>query len=217
MSDLPQPAPIPAIDPALLGRWRRVPVAVLVDLAPECQIDIAIRPLRPAGLQPALFGRAVTARCDVPDFGAVLRAIALIEPGDVLMIDAGASAAWAVIGEILGGHLHRIGASGIVCDGAVRDSAALAGLADFPVYARHVNPLGPVGAQGKQVNQRVTIGGCQIAAGDLVLGDADGLAALSPARAAELIDLAEAKLALEAEWISRLGADEPIERVFGLR
>ena len=65
----PSLAEVPA---DLLARWRRIPVAVAADLAPERQIDPAIRPLRPPGGQPALFGRAVTVRCDPPDFGGVL-------------------------------------------------------------------------------------------------------------------------------------------------
>ncbi|SMO40917.1 RraA family protein [Paracoccus laeviglucosivorans] len=200
----------------LLNRWRKIPVPVIVDLAPECQIDIAIRPLMPAGQQPPLFGRAVTARCAPPDFGAVLRAIGQINAGEVLVIDAAGEAAWAMIGDVLGGHLHRIGAAGIVCDGAVRDTGNLAGMAGLSVYSRHINPRGPTGAAKGEVNAPVTIGGRPIAPGDLIVGDDDGLAALTPADQERLIDAAEAKLALEAEWIRRLASDEPIGQIFGL-
>ncbi|MTH65570.1 RraA family protein [Paracoccus shanxieyensis] len=200
----------------LLERWRRIPVPVVVDLAPESQIDIAIRPLRPAGLQHVLFGQAVTARCTPPDFGAVLRAIAVIQPGQVLVIDAAGESGWAMIGDVLGGHLHRIGAAGIVCDGAVRDTGNLVGMAGLSIYARHVNPRGPVGASGDQVNLPVTIGGCAVSPGDLLIGDDDGLAALTPAQMQRLIEPAEAKMQLEAEWIRRLAASEPIAQVFGL-
>ena len=64
-----------------IDRWRAVPVAVAVDLGRDIgQIDPAIRPLHPAGRQPRLFGRAVTARCEPPDFGAVLYALELVGP-----------------------------------------------------------------------------------------------------------------------------------------
>lgn len=202
--------------PELLARWRAIPVAVIVDHAPECQIDIALRPLRPAGQNPGLFGRAVTARCAAPDFGPVLRAIGLITAGEVLVIDAAGESGWAMIGDVLGGHLHRIGAAGIVCDGAVRDTGTLAGMAGLAVYARHVNPRGPTAAAGTEVNGTVTIGGRAVSPGDLIIGDDDGLAALTPAEAAALIDRCEAKLVLEAEWIRRLAAGETLDAVFGL-
>ena len=69
---------VPASDltDAEVERWRNIPVAVAVDMSrPKGQIDPAIRPLLPAGRQPRLFGRAVTALCEPPDFGAVLLAI----------------------------------------------------------------------------------------------------------------------------------------------
>lgn len=202
--------------PELLSRWRAIPVPVIVDHAPECQIDIALRPLRPAGQNPALFGRAVTARCTAPDFGPVLRAIDLIRPGEVLVIDAAGESGWAMIGDVLGGHLHRIGVAGIVCDGAVRDTGNLAGMEGLAVYARHINPRGPKGASGTEVNGPVTIGGRAVSAGDLIVGDDDGLAALTPAEAEALIERCEAKVALEVEWVRRLGAGETLNAVFGL-
>lgn len=202
--------------PALLNRWRAIPVPVIVDHAPECQIDIALRPLRPAGQNPALFGCAVTARCTPPDFGAVLRAIDLIRAGEVLVIDAAGEAGWAMIGDVLGGHLHRLGVAGIVCDGAVRDTGNLAAMEGLAVYARHVNPRGPKSAEGAEVNGPVTIGGRAVSAGDLIIGDDDGLAALTPAEAEALIARCEAKVALEVEWVGRLAAGETLDAVFGL-
>lgn len=203
------------ISAELADRWRRIPVAVIVDLAAECQIDIAIRPLCAPGQQPPLFGRAVTARCAPPDFGAVLRALARIRAGEVLVIDAASVAEWAMIGDVLGGHLYGIGGAGIVCDGAVRDTANLARMPGFSVFARHVNPRGPAGVVGTDVNVPVTIGGCPVRPGDLIIGDDDGLAALTPAHAADLIERAEAKLVLEAEWTRRLAAGEAIGKIFG--
>ena len=201
---------------ALLDRWRRIPVAVTVDLTPSHQVDPAIRPLRPAGQQPALFGRAVTARCTPPDFGAVLHAVGAITAGEVLVIDAGGRTSHAMIGDILGGHLHRQGAAGLVCDGAVRDVAGLAAMKGLSVYSRAVNPLGPTTAHRGEVNGAVKLGGITVAPGDLLMGDDDGLVALPPPLLARLIDAAEAKLRLEAEWTARLTAGEPIRKIFKL-
>lgn len=205
--------PIPE---GLLARWRHIPVAVAADLTPSHQIDPAIRPLRPVGQQVALFGRAVTARSTPPDFGAVLHAVGVIGPGEVLMIDAGAQVSHAMIGDILGGHLFRQGAAGLVCDGAVRDVAGLAAMPTLPVYARAVNPLGPTTARIGEVNGGIMIGGIAVAPGDLIIGDDDGLVALPPALLPQLIDAAEAKLRLEAEWTARLAAGEPVRDIFRL-
>jgi regulator of RNase E activity RraA len=202
---------------AEIAPWRSIPVSIAVDLARDIgQIDPAIRPLRPPGQQPPLFGRAVTALCEPPDFGAVLRALDVIGPGDVLVIAAGGVREFAMIGEILSGHLRRRGAAGLVCDGAVRDVATLAAFDDFSVYTRWITPRGPTGAALGSVNVPVIVGGARVAPGDLILGDDDGLVALSPENVRGRLAAAQAKVAKEAEWIAGLEAGRSVKDVFGL-
>lgn len=209
--------PPQALTEAETERWRAVPVAVAVDLGHDAgQIDPAIRPLRPAGSQPRLFGWAVTVRCDAPDFGAVLHALDVITAGQVLVIDAGGHRDTAMIGDILSGHLRAKGVAGLICDGAVRDTGTLAGWDDFSVFARWITPRGPTGADRGAVNLPVVVGGCLVSPGDLVIGDDDGLVALTPATVRHRIGDAEAKLAREAGWISALAAGRPASEVFGL-
>jgi 4-hydroxy-4-methyl-2-oxoglutarate aldolase len=207
----------PGLAPAEIERWRTVPVAVAVDLGRDVgQIDPAIRPLRPAGQQPPLIGRAVTACCEPPDFGAVLYALDLIEPGDVLLIAAAGHPETAMIGEILGGHLRRRGGRGVVCDGAIRDVAELSKWSDFSVYARSITPRGPSSAERGAVNLPVVVGGRLVTPGDLIIGDDDGLVALSPAAVRARIGDAEARLAREAGWQTSLGGGRSVAETFGL-
>ena len=64
------------LDAAEVERWRQVPVAIAVDVTEAaCQVDPLSARLRPPGQQPRLFGRALTALCEPPDFGAVLHAL----------------------------------------------------------------------------------------------------------------------------------------------
>ncbi|MEH6648389.1 RraA family protein [Sulfitobacter sp.] len=205
------------LTPAEIARWVPVPTTIAVDLVLGAgQIDPAIRPLRPAGLQPRLFGQAVTVRCEAPDFGAVLHALDVIEQGQVLVIDAGGHRDTAMIGDILSGHLRNKGVAGLICDGAVRDTGTLGGWDNFPVFSRWITPRGPIGAERGSVNLPVVIGGCLVAPGDLVIGDDDGLVALSPQATRTLIAGAEAKLIREAECISALASGKSAADVFGL-
>lgn len=198
-------------------RWRAIPTAVTVDLVREAgQIDPAIRPLRPAGLQPRLFGQAVTVRCEAPDFGAVLQALDVILRGQVLVIDAGGYRDAAMIGDILSGHLRAKGVVGVVCDGAVRDTGTLGGWDDFAVYSRWINPRGPSGGELGAINVPVKIGGACVAPGDLVIGDDDGLVSLTPQNVRALIADAEAKLVRESDWTRALAAGKTAVEVFGL-
>jgi len=202
---------------AEIEAWRGVPVAVAVDLARDIgQIDPAIRPLNPPGRQPALFGRAVTALCEPPDFGAVVHALERVGPGDVLMIAAAGNAEFAMIGDILCGHLRNRGCAGLVCDGAVRDVGTLAGWPDFSVFTRFVTPRGPASFERGAVDLPVVIGGRLVTPGDLVIGDDDGLVALSPAAVRERIGAARAKMDKETHWIADLAAGRSVAETFGL-
>jgi regulator of RNase E activity RraA len=206
----------PDLTEAEIAAWRDIPVAVAVDLSPESQIDPAIRPINPPGRQPRLFGRAVTVAVTPPDFGAVVHALEHVGSGQVLMIAAGGDTVTAMIGEILSGHLRNRGAAGVVCDGAVRDVATLSAWPDFAVYSRSVTPRGPTSAEHGTINAPVTIGGRKVSAGDLVIGDDDGLIALSPATARAHIANAKARLAREAAWIRDLATGRTVVETFGV-
>jgi regulator of RNase E activity RraA len=211
------PSPTTTMGAAEIEAWRDIPVAVAVDLMGGTgQIDPAIRPLNPPGRQPRLFGRAVTVRCEPPDFGAVVRVLDIAGPGDVVMIAAGGDADTAMIGEILGGHLRRRGCAGLVCDGAVRDVATLAGWPDFSVHTRSVTPRGPLSAARGEINAPVVLGGQVVNPGDLVIGDDDGLIVLSPEAVRSRIGDAQARLALEAGWIESLAGGRTAVETFGV-
>ncbi len=210
-------APDDDLTQAEIDAWRNVPVAVAVDLARNTgQIDPAIRPLNPPGRQKRLFGRAVTVFCEPPDFGSVVHALDVVKPGDVLMISAGGQKDFAMIGDILGGHLRRIGCVGIVCDGAVRDVGELASWSDFSVFSRFITPRGPASAERGTINAPVVIGGALVTPGDLVIGDDDGVVALSPAVVRGRIADAQKKIGLEAEWQAQLAGGRSAAQTFGL-
>ena len=209
--------PVDTLSQAEIARWEQIPVAVAVDISDAaCQIDPAIRPLCPPGHQPRLFGRAVTALCEPPDFGAVLLALDLIRPGDVLVIAANGDAQTAMLGEILGGQLRRLGGRGVVCDGAIRDVAQLARWPEVSIFARAITPRGPTSMERGVVNAAVTIGGRLVSPGDLLIGDDDGLAALSPADIRGYIAAAEAKLAREGAWQASLAGGHSVAETLGL-
>ncbi|MGI9373857.1 MAG: RraA family protein [Hyphomicrobiales bacterium] len=197
-------------------RWRKIPVSIAVDLQRNgCEIDPDIRPLRAAGQQPRLFGRAVTCVTAPPDFGPVLYASDLVGPGDVLVIAAAGHRETAMIGEIVSGYLRSRGGVGVVVDGAVRDVDAMAQWDDFATFTRWTTPRGPAGLDHGDINIPVTVGGRRVSPGDVIMGDDDGLAALSPEFMAAHIEAAEAKLSLEAQWEAGL-AKGTIAETFNL-
>ena len=136
--------------------------------------------------------------------------------GDVVVIDAGANLQSAVVGEHLCGVARRRGLAGLIANGAVRDVAALAAWADFPVFALGRTARGPVSIERGAVNVNVVCGGVPVRPYDLVLGDDDGLIVIPREEAEDWLVKAREKLALEQQWERRLSAGESMLKVFGI-
>jgi len=144
------------------------------------------------------------------------RAIEEIRPGEVLVIEARGEATAGTIGDILALRAQVRGAAGIVTDGAIRDSAALAGL-DIPVYHAAVHPA-VLGRRHVPWETGVTVAcaGVTIQPGDILVGDADGVIVLPPDRAAEILAEAREQERQEQFVAERVAAGESIDGLFPL-
>ena len=97
--------------------------------------------------------------------------------GAVLVVDGGGSLHAALVGDVIAGYAQRSGWAGLVVHGAVRDSAALAGI-DLGIKALGSNPRksGKTGAGSTDVP--VTFGGVTFQPGDVLHADDDGIVLL---------------------------------------
>jgi RraA family protein len=152
-----------------------------------------------------MVGTAFTVRTRPGDNLMVHKAIDIAAPGDVIVVDAGGSLDNAIIGELMAGWAAKRGLAGFVIDGAIRDSEALAD-ADFPVYAAGVNHRGPWKDGPGEINVPVSIDGMVVRPGDLVAGDPDGVVAISPEDAAQVIAAAEAQNKKEQAAMAAIAA-----------
>lgn len=178
-----------------------------VDTTAICDADKSTRVLdsaiRPRSAEPRIFGPAFTVRCR-GDFLAVLRAVETAAPGDVLVVDGG-GADIAFAGELFArGALVR-GLGGIIVDGGYRDIAYVRGCA-LPVYSRFVTPMAGTTSQLGQLQIPVRCGGVEVAPGDLILADAEGVIVVDPERIAALLDAAAAVKEAEAKLVVLLAA-----------
>ena len=144
------------------------------------------------------------------------RAIEEIRPGEVLVIEARGDPTAGTIGDILGLRAQVRGAVGIVTDGAIRDSVALAGL-EIPVYHAAVHPA-VLGRRHVPWETGVTVAcaGATIQPGDILVGDADGVVVLPPPIAAEVLAEAKEQERQEEFIASRVALGEPLDGLFPL-
>jgi regulator of RNase E activity RraA len=135
--------------------------------------------LRPYHRTGRLIGRAVTVKTAPGDNLMVHKAMDMAEPGDVILVDAGAYLLSAVVGELMSATAARKGIAGFVIDGAIRDSEVL-GKGDFGVFARGVAHRGPFREGPGEVNVPICIDGMVTMPGDLIVADHDGVLAIRP-------------------------------------
>lgn len=197
--------------------WRAVPSAVIADrLSGRGHADPRIRPIRPFAPGTRMVGSAVTAWCEAADYGPVHHAIAVAEPGDVLVVAAAGRRDPALIGELLSGAARLKGIAGVVVDGAVRDVGTLAQWNDFHVFTRWITPRGPSSMERGSVNEPVIFGGVAVSPFDLVIADDDGLVFVPHAAAGGLLKPCLAHIAAEERWEAALARGDTTLETFNV-
>lgn len=166
-----------------------------------------IRPIHGSG---QLLGSALTVKTRPGDNLVVHKALDMLEPGDVLVIDAGGETTNALLGEIIMRMAINRGATGIVVDGAIRDTEAFA-RAEFPCFARGSSHRGPYKDGPGEINVPVVIGRAIANPGDVVVGDADGVVFVSSADAESIAVQVKNTHEGEAETMRQI-ADGALDR-----
>jgi regulator of RNase E activity RraA len=136
---------------------------------------------------------------------AVLKALEILRPGDVLVVDGGGDLNNALAGKLMMSTARAAGASGFVIDGAIRDIAAFED-ADFPCFARGVTHRGPYKVGPGEVNVSIAIDGMIVNPGDVIIGDEDGLIAFDRSIAQELLVLVGRQQDREADALKAIEA-----------
>lgn len=135
-----------------------------------------------------LVGTALTVKTRPGDNLFIYKALTMLQPGHVLVIDAQGDITNAVIGELIKLYAQQHGCVGFIVDGAIRDVAAFD---ETPCYARGVVHCGPYKTGPGEVNVPVSIGGHVIHPGDLLVGDEDGLVAFAQVDAPAILAAAQ--------------------------
>lgn len=115
------------------------------------------------------------------------RAFDGVGPGEVLVVEARGETGTGTVGDILALRAQVRGAAGIVTDGGVRDSAAVAAL-DIPTYHSGAHPA-VLGRRHVPWDTDLTIacGGAAVQPGDVIVGDDDGVLVIPPHLVEELV------------------------------
>ena len=172
--------------------------------------------IRPIGRGMRLCGAALPVRCQPADNLTLHAAIAVAQPGDVIVADVGDFCEAGHWGEILTVAAQARGVVGLVINGAVRDVAA-AERRGFPVFARAVSMKATVKRVLGTIGSPVACGGEVVRSGDIVLADEDGVVVVPRGAAAAALREAIAREERETGVMARLLEGELTLDVLGFR
>ena len=166
-------------------------------------LDARIKPLDPA--RSAFVGTALPCESFADDNLAILAAIARAQHGDVIVVQADAFARSAVIGDNVALMAKNAGCAALVVDGMARDLDGILGVG-LPVHCRGITPNSCVKSGPGRVGLPVVVGGVAVHAGDIVIGDRDGVVVVPQARLAEIVGRLDDIRRLEAELQAKIRA-----------
>src|SRR5215467_3703037 len=142
------------------------------------------------------------------------RAVEQLRPNEILVIEARGDPTAGTVGDILGLRAQMRGANGIVTDGGIRDSEALAKLG-IPVYyaATHPAVLGRRHVPW-EVNATIACAGVTVMPGDIIAGDADGVIVVPRHLAKEVAQDAAEQESQEQFIAEQVAKGEPIDGLY---
>ena len=171
---------------ALIDRLMGIDVSALSDADKTLPVvDPAVRAMIP---DVRMAGPAFTVVAE-DDHLPVMSALAEAAAGDVLVVATNGGTR-AVAGELFATEARRRGLAGIVIDGWCRDLRGLRGIG-LPVFARGTSPRSGTTVSRAEHGATIACGGVEVAPGDIVFGDDDGLLIASAERIAAALETAE--------------------------
>ena len=205
---------IQRLSPELVAAAALLPTATLHEAAGKIgALPSVIKSVAP---QFRFAGSALTVHSPGGDNLWLHRALDVAQPGDALVVFTSGVHEHGYWGEIMTTMAQVRGLAGLVIDACVRDGVLL-GEIGFPVFGRGLCIRGTgkdFGATG-WINHPVLIGDVVVEAGDLVVGDADGVVVIPQARAANVVSAGVQREQEEAAILKRLQAGESTMTVYG--
>jgi 4-hydroxy-4-methyl-2-oxoglutarate aldolase len=165
-------------------------------------VDLPLHQILPGS---RVAGPARPIMCGQGDNLMVHAAIAHARPGDVLVFTMPDPVPVALVGDLLATQAAKQGVAGMLIDASVRDVEELVDVG-VPIWARWTRIRGATKDRPGTIDEPVTVGGQSVAAGDIVVLDADGAAVVAQDRVDEVLAASLARERREAEKRERLRA-----------
>lgn len=200
-------------DPNLIAKLENYGVATVHES--QGKTGLLTSNIRPIKERLTTAGPAVTVLTHPGDNLMIHAAIAVAQPGDVLVVSVSSEVDDGMFGELMATSALARGIRGLVIDAGVRDVAALRDM-NFPVWSKAICAKGTVKLRGGSVNVPVVCAGGYVRPGDVIIADADGVVCVRREEVARVVDTAGQREEREAKVRERLATGDLAMDFYGL-
>jgi 4-hydroxy-4-methyl-2-oxoglutarate aldolase len=159
--------------------------------------------LRPVWPGARVAAPAFPVSCTPGDNLALHVGVAHAPAGSVLVVDVGNERERGYWGEVLTTAAEARALAGLVIDGCVRDTEALAAHR-FPVFSTGVALPGATKELAGRVGRSAAVGGVEVRAGDWIVGDSDGVVVVPAAALDDVLAAGRARAEKEGRFFTEL-------------
>ena len=173
--------------------------------------------LRPISRETRFVGPALTVRLEPGNQVDCLDALAVAQPGDVVVVDAAGETETSIWGGLMSGLCIMKGVVGAVVDGGIRDIDETRDLG-FMIFSKSIVPrsthspysgrMDPI-----EVNVPIQCAGVLVNPGDLILGDEIGVVVIPLEKSAEVLQKAQIQAEKEEETRARIREGKTVEEL----
>ena len=183
-------------DPKLVEAFRKHASATIHEASGrKGYISCRIKPIA-KGMK--VCGPAFTVECPPGDNMMLHKALERAQPGDVLVATVAGAEDYGYWGNLMAISAVSRKLGGLCIEGCVRDSDEIIEMG-FPVFSTGLCIRGTGKGMLGLVNYPIFFGGQRIEAGDLIVGDDDGLVVVARKNCSEILEKTEARVAAEIE------------------
>ncbi len=192
-------------DTKLIETLAKYPTPNIADAMGRFRVmDPGLKPVNPSDV---CAGPAVTVMVRPGDNLMLHKALELVKPGDILVVNTFGNTNTAVWGGLMTRAGKAVGAAGIIVDGAVRDADDMAELG-FPCFSRSVVGSACDKDGPGEINFPVSCGGVVVNPGDIIVASKEGIVVIPKEDAAYVAEQVELVWQKEAKRVEEIAAGE---------